>query len=173
MDTTFNNSDKIIKEIYQKSRMQVFFYIKKIAGCGCDADIEDLTQDTFLHLLKFRQWLNNETIRSFVFTIARNIAIDYLRRHYKKEEIDTYLYMNTSKTINDVEEQVIVNDLTKHEKLKLSLLAPQRRTVYTLSRFEEKTIDEIADIMCLSRRTIENHLRLGRNEIRTFMKECI
>lgn len=173
METSFNNLDKIIIETYQKMRMQVFFFIKKIAGCGSDADIEDLTQDTFLHLLKYRQWVNNETIRSFVFTIARNIAIDYLRRHYKKKEIDTYLYMNTSNSINDMEEQLIANDLAKHEKLKLSLLAPQRRTIYALSRFEEKTIDEIADTMCLSRRTIENHLRLGRNEIRVFMKECI
>ena len=173
MKVTFNLSDQIVIDTYQKMRLHVFFYIKKIVGCFRDEDLEDITQDVFLRLLEYRQLLNEETIHSFVFTIARNLAIDYLRRHYKRDEVISYLYANSINSTNDVENQIITNDLADYEKQQLALFAPQRRIIYILSRYDGKSIDEMADDMNLSRRTVENHLRLGRCDMREIFKQCI
>lgn len=173
MEATFNYSDRLITETYQEMRLHVFFYIKKIIGCFRAEDLEDLTQDVFLRLLEYRQLLNDETIHSFVFTIARNLAIDSLRRHYKTDEVTSYIYANSTNSTNEVENQLIADDLADYEKQQLKLFAPQRRIIYTLSRYEGKSIDEIADEMELSPRTVENHLRLGRRDMREIFKQCI
>lgn len=173
MEATSHYSDRIITETYHKMRLHVFFYIKKIVGCFRDEDLEDITQDVFLRLLEYRQLLNDETIHSFVFTIARNLAIDYLRRYYKRDEVISYLYVNSISAVNDVEEQIIANNLADYEKQQLQLFAPQRRIIYALSRYEGMSADEIADEMNLSPRTVENHLRLGRRDMRTIFKQCI
>lgn len=34
--------------------------------------------------------LRPETIKYFIFSICRNLVIDYLRRHYKMQEITSY-----------------------------------------------------------------------------------
>ena len=65
------------------------------------------------------------------------------------------------------------DDMSAQENLKLLLLSPQRRTVYIMSRFQGKTAPEISEELCLSRRTIENHLLASRKEIREYIKSCI
>ena len=59
------------------------------------------------------------------------------------------------------------------ERERLAAMPEQRRLVYTMSRFEDKTSPEIAGELNLSCRTIENHLFLGRREMREFFRKCI
>ena len=54
---------------------------------GKDEDAKDLAQDVFLRLMDYKQMLRPETIKYFIFSICRNLVIDYLRRHYKMQEI--------------------------------------------------------------------------------------
>ena len=67
----------------------------------------------------------------------------------------------------------VADDLEACEKHRLSLLPPQRRIIYTMSRFESKSISDISEELNLSHRTVENHLRIGRHEMREFIKQCI
>ena len=98
---------------------------------------------------------------------------DYLRRHYKKQEVNSYLYEHTVTYTNETESQVITNDLLACEKQKLFPLPLRRRKIYVMSRFEGKSASEISANLQLSPRTIENHLFISRKEIREYMKQCI
>ena len=53
---------------------------------------KDLSQDVFLRLMDYNQMLRPDTVKYFIFTIARNLLNDYLRRYYKKQEITSYIY---------------------------------------------------------------------------------
>lgn len=48
-----------------------------------------------------------------------------------------------------------------------------RRKVYELTRFEENSASDIAVMLNLSQRTVENHLRMGREEVRKYIRQCI
>ena len=41
------------------------------------------------------------------------------------------------------------------------------------SRYGDKTSTEIAEALQLSRRTVENHLYIGRRDMREFFRKCI
>ena len=84
-----------------------------------------------------------------------------------------YLYEHTVAYTNETELRVVANDLEACEKYRLSLLPPRRRTIYAMSRFEDKSISDISAELNLSHRTVENHLRIGRHEVREFIKQCI
>ena len=49
----------------------------------------------------------------------------------------------------------------------------ERKKVYYMNRFMDMSSDDISDKLCLSKRTVENHLFIGRKEIRKYIKECI
>ena len=171
METISNTSDNIIARSYEEYYQVILTYITYRITHRYEA--EDLTQDVFVRLLDYKQMLRPDTVKYFLFIIARNIVTDYIRRYYKKQEVDSYIYDCTVTSTNETEENIIANDLMAIEQRKLAMMPEQRRLVYTMNRFEAKTSTEIAEEMNLSRRTVENHLFLGRREMREFLKNCI
>lgn len=84
-DTSTHITVQFLTEVYVTYRPLVLRYITgKLNGC---LEAEDLVQDAFLRLLEYRSMLRPETVRSFLYTIVRNLITDYLRRHYKKQEV--------------------------------------------------------------------------------------
>lgn len=171
MEATTNITDQLITSSYEEYHSIILSYITYRITHRYEA--EDLAQDVFVRLLDYKQMLRPDTVKYFLFTIARNIVIDYLRRYYKKQEIDSYLYDMTTTSTNETEEQILGNDLMSIERRRLAAMPEQRRLVYSLNRFEGKTSPEIATEMNLSCRTVENHLFIGRREMRDFFRNCI
>ena len=113
MKNRIKMSDQLITEYYEEYRRIVFFYICRRIDDRDDA--EDLTQDAFLRLLEYRMMIRRDTLKYFLFTIVRNLVNDYLRRLYKKQEIDRYLYEVLPVSVTDLESQVIAKDLRRWE----------------------------------------------------------
>lgn len=133
-------------------------------------DAEDLAQDVFLRLWEYRAFVNQETIFSLLFTIARNLIIDKLRHYYVHEETVTYIYKAGNAGCNPVEETMNYQELKRVHTEVVNSLPPQRRLVYELSFKHEMSIPAIAEKLSLSQRTIEGHLYLARQTIRTYVK---
>lgn len=171
METIANTSDNIITRSYEEYHQVILNYITYRIAHRYEA--EDLTQDVFVRLMDYKQMLRPDTVKYFLFTIARNLVTDYIRRYYKKQEIDSYLYDFTVTSSNDTEEKIIADDLMAMERTRLAAMPEQRRLIYTLNRFEDKSSPEIASELELSCRTVENHLFLGRRDMRDFFRNCI
>ena len=90
MENRTEKSDRLIAEYYEEHRSSIFFYIYR--RINDEGDAEDLVQDAFLRLLEHRMMIRPDTLKYFLFTIVRNLLNDYLRRYYKRQEIDRYLY---------------------------------------------------------------------------------
>ena len=171
MENCMMTSPQLIADSYERYHFSVYLYIYNKVNNKEEA--EDLSQDVFVRLMDYKQMLRPDTVKYFLFTIARNIVTDYIRRYYKKQEIDSYMYDFAVTSSNETEETIIADDLASVEQRQLSTFPEQRRIVYALSRYEGKTSAEIAEEMQLSRRTVENHLFIGRREMREFFRKCI
>lgn len=164
-------SAQLIEDSYTNYHHSIYLYI--YYKIGNKEEAEDLAQDVYVRLMDYDRMLCTETIKYFLFTIARNLVTDYLRRYYKKQEMTSYMYEHSVTYTNEIEACVIANDLEACEKYRLSLLPTQRRIIYTMSRFEDKSISDISEELNISPRTVENHLRMGRHEMREFIKQCM
>lgn len=171
MEGNMDNSFTLVADAFSSYRSQLFNYISyKIEN---KEDAEDLVQDTFVRLLECGKMLRKDTVKSFIFTIAHNLITDYLRRFYKKQEITSYMMESIKPEVRSFESDIIARDLEKHEKAVMHMLPSQRKKIYYMNRFMDMSSDDISDKLCLSKRTVENHLFLGRKEIRKYIKECI
>lgn len=170
-DTSAHITVQFLTETYTTYRPLVVRYIyRKLNGC---METEDLVQDAFLRLLEYRSMLRPETVRSFLYTIVRNLVTDYLRRHYKKQEVMACMLEGISTSVSDVEDTVIAKDLLRQEKMRSGQLSSKVRMVYCKSRFEEKTTLEIAEELNIPKRTVEGYLLTGRKIVRDYMRQCI
>lgn len=165
------SSIHLIEDSYKNYQRSVFLYI--YYKIGNKEEAEDLVQDVFVRLMDYQQMLRVDTIKHFIFTISRNLLYDYLRHHYKRLEVTSYIYDQRETCTNETEEQVIARDLLLLEKKKVAQLSVQRRKVYMMTRFENKTLPEVSRILNLSSRTVENHLFASRKMIREYMRQCI
>ncbi len=171
MENRIKLSDRLITEYYEEYRQSVFFYICRRIENRSDA--EDLTQDAFLRLLEYRMMIRRDTLKYYLFTVVRNLVNDYLRRYYKRQEIDRYLYDTLLVTTVEPESRMVADEIRKLECRRVSALPEQRRKVYIMSRFQDKSADDIAEELNLSKRTVENHLFISRKEVREFIRQCI
>jgi len=171
MENRIKLSDRLITEYYEEYRQSVFFYICRRIENRSDA--EDLIQDAFLRLLEYRMMIRRDTLKYFLFTIVRNLLNDYLRRYYKRQEIDRYLYDTLPVTTVEPESRMVADELRRLESRRVSALLEQRRKVYIMSRFQDKSAEDIAEELNLSKRTVENHLFISRKEVREFIRQCI
>ncbi len=168
--SAYDTIDKCYREYHQSIKSYITYKLS-------DADIaEDLTQDVFLHLMECGQMVRMQTARNMLYTIARNLVIDYLRRYYsrysRQQTMDATMLENRAATIS-VESLVAAADIARHEQARMQLLPPQRRKIYNMVRFEEKNVPEVAQELSLSVRTVENHLAIGRREVREYIRKCI
>ena len=56
--------------------------------CGDPAMADDITADTFLRALQTHERIRQPTVKSFLFTIARNACRDLQRRSWRRAELD-------------------------------------------------------------------------------------
>ena len=171
MEDISQTTYRLVASSYETYHEQVRRYIRSRINEADDAD--DLAQDVFLRLMECRQMLREETVRDFIFTIVRNLVIDYLRRHYKRQEVTSYIYDVQETSVNNTDSRIITRELLTHEWMKVVTLPEQQRKVYCMSRYEERTAEEIATTLNLSKRTVENHLCRGRKEVREYIRQCI
>jgi RNA polymerase sigma-70 factor (ECF subfamily) len=135
---------------------------------------EDLAQDVFVRLLDYEPMLRPETIKSFVFTVAKNILIDFLRKKIKHptcsvNDLDETLVHSTEESDN----RIIYKEIALLEKQMLTSFPCQRRMVYTLQRYNDRSICEISTALNISKRTVESHLYTGRKEMREYIARCV
>ena len=135
-------SYSLIAEAFEEYRPQLMSYIK----CRINnvEDAEDLFQDTFLSLLDYEKLIRRDTIKSFIFTIAKNLIIDYLRRFYRKQKITSYMMENISIQVNSSESSLLAKDLVRLERLMVLKLSLQRRQIYYMNRYLYMSSTEIA-----------------------------
>ena len=166
-----NSTDCLIAQSYIDFHDQIFSYIKFRINSSEDA--ADLVQDAFVRLLDYKQMLRPETVKSFIFTIVRNLVIDYIRRHYRKQEVSANMYEFSKDYTDSFESQMHAEDILRLENGMLMTLPKQRKLIYTLDRFEDKSADEIAVELKISKRTVESHLFSSRKAVREYLRQCI
>lgn len=158
-----------VAEAYTTHHSRVLRYIQSRINNVWDA--ENLAQDVWVKVITNGRELQPLTIIPYLYTIARNLVNDYLRRLYSASmsHDDYIMEVNGDYTDDSLEAELSARELAGLEQRRVECLPPMRRTIYIMSRYDDMAVDDISARLDLSKRTVENHLRLGRKDIRTFL----
>lgn len=139
---------------------------------------EDIVQETFFkvwkNLKKFRQ---GENFKTWLFTIARNTTIDFLRK--KKEYVFSDFenseggnYVADSLADTEPLPDALVEQLEKSKMLEelLSKLTPLYREVLILRYNEDLTFEEIGKVLGKPLDTVKSQHRRALIELRKIIK---
>lgn len=110
---------------------------------------------------------------SVILEQARNLCIDYNRRFFKKLEVCKNVLDESEELSCTTEDCVAYNELLQLEQKAIEQLPTQRKKVYQLSMHGDYSYREMAENLQISPRTVEKHLLMGRNHVRSYIAACI
>ena len=119
---------------------------------------EDLAQDVFYEIWKKREKFHiNTSLKAYLRRAGMNKALNYIRD--KKIKWDDAEALETMETkAPGTGEKMEANELQKEIEKSINELPERCRIVFSLSRFEEMTYQQIADHLGISIKTVENQI---------------
>ena len=164
-DISVSTAEQIARA-FSEHRREVRNFLHGQLRCRHTAD--DLTQETYLRLMRNAPTESVRDWRALIFRVARNLAIDYLRgrgrRHVYEQDLER-LYEVTDERPEMDEALVTEEDLQRLETA-LEALPAQSRQVFELSRYEGLSHPQIAERLGTSARTVARHMALAVRRLR-------
>lgn len=142
----------------------------KLGADGALAD--DLVQETFLTVWRKAGMYSPErgAVSTWIFTIARNLRIDILRRQSNKPYED----LDGIEIASDVPQGSVLAE--RHEIMErvigaLEALSPEQREVIQLSFIQDLPHSEIAQRVGIPLGTVKSRLRLAYDRLRPLLED--
>jgi RNA polymerase sigma-70 factor (ECF subfamily) len=160
--------DDAFQSIFDRYSRPILSFIYDMTGKRDVA--EELAQETFVRAYKGLNALNDaDKLSTWLFGIARNCALEHLRarrRDAHKVEMNDPSVLNLSNDEPLPEGQLLNKEFNEVIQRALAALDEDKRTVFTLKVFHQRSYEEIADITGFSIPKLKTDLHRARLEMR-------
>lgn len=134
-------------------------------------DADEIVNDSFMVLWeKQEELVLDETIRPFLYTVVRNKSLNLLKK--RKIEITE---LDNGFEVAERNPGIIENIQAKETETRIfeliEQLPPRCKSIFVLSRKEHMSNRQIAELMELSEKTVENQISIAIKFIRAGLKE--
>lgn len=164
------NSHSTLKEKAFNKLFSSFFdkVVRFITSIVKSEDVAlDIAQDVFLKLWENRDSIVESTVKSYLFVVAKNSALMYLRKKRIKEIFDSK--DNTSQFSLDLDALYDAKEIFKKIKSCVMAMPEPRREIFILSRKRGMSNRDIAKKFNIEPKTVEYHITKALSELR---KKC-
>lgn len=135
---------------------------------------EDIVQTVFVKVWENRKKLNYKTsFRSFLLTSVKNSCLDELRHKKVKEKHQQNYDMLDTVFSNSTDQYVLYSELKQHLDNALSQIPEKQRDVFEMNRFEGLKYKEIANILNISERTVEDRMAKTTKSLLHYLKDYL
>lgn len=132
---------------------------------------EEIVQDFFTSL-----WINRTMLQitisfnSYTYAAVRNLVFKYYQKEYSHKKYQEVARLYATESDHSTEDLIDYNDLLRTIEKEVVALPPKCQGVYRLSRNEYKSNKEIANILQISEKTVENHITRALRVLRYSVK---
>jgi RNA polymerase sigma-70 factor (ECF subfamily) len=158
----------LITNYYSSHRDELLAFVSSRLGGSCEA--EDIVQNVFFRLLTTDKMITEVTLHALVYTTARNLIIDYYRRHTVFEEYEHYIKGMCSEETT-TESVFSAREIVEQMERGLTRLPENYREVYRLHIYGGMKVGEISQQLGEGYKSIEHRLGTARKLMRQFLRK--
>ena len=177
VERTEGGQTEALAELVNRYAGELYPYLLKMTGRPETA--EDIFQETFVRIMvKKGKYRSQGNFRAFLFTVARNLVYDMLRKAKVRREVslDTSWDDEERNTPLEVEERTPLDILTKEEMERvldegLDRLPPKTKESLILKRFGGFSYEEIANLVGCSTSAVKMRVSRALSQLAKYMTE--
>ncbi|MGN6418242.1 MAG: RNA polymerase sigma factor [Pseudobacter sp.] len=165
LQLTANGDRQAFNAILEKFWIKV--YTQSLTWLKSTEDAQEITQDVFVDvwLQKYKlPEVNN--LSAWLSAITRNKILSALRKPRLRGE-DTEKLLAASGY--EADQSLLLKESSRILNNGIDLLPPTRKKVFLMSRWEQKSYDEIAREMNISRNGVKDHIVRALNFLREYL----
>lgn len=140
---------------------------------------EDITQDTFIKVLRFIEegrYTDNGKFLAWVLRIAHNNVIDHFRQskkhtHITEDDAGYDILNNKNFSEDTIEQQMISSQIHSDVRKMIDFLPEEQREVVMMRYFKDMSFKEISDTTGVSINTALGRMRYALINLRKIMKD--
>ncbi len=161
-----NGEKEAFEFLYNKYKKRIEYFIFNIVKDYAIA--EDLTQETFIYVVKNRI-KENYSFKYFLYLVARSKAFNYLKVQNRRNEITEFYMSNNNQIEKDVLE-VITESETKKEILEaIDLLDEKYKNAIYLVNIEGLSYKETSKILGETLQNTKSLIHRGKKQLRKIL----
>ncbi|SMC58418.1 RNA polymerase sigma factor [Pedobacter nyackensis] len=160
--------DDAFEEIYHLYSHRLYSNLLKLVKS--DDLAMDLLQDLYIKLWNNRSSIDvDKSIRSYLFSIAKNLAIDFFRRAARESNLQNHLITVGTELYNHVDDVLFHKETAVVLNKAIMALPPQQQKIFNLCKIEGRSYQEVALILGISPATVGNQLVKALRSVRAVM----
>jgi RNA polymerase sigma factor (sigma-70 family) len=156
--------------LFERHHTQLFNFLLRMTGSRSIS--EDLVQEVFVRLLKYRHTYRGESeFTTWMFSIARNARIDYLRRSPRDTSSVEDEAHETASAVPSSAELMIRDEESRLLWQAVSRLPEDKREILLLRGVHEMKFEEIAKMLNCPVNTIKGRAFRAIRELRAMVRQ--
>ncbi len=151
------NNEAAFEELYQLTHQKIYNFIYRYVKDS--SSTKELTQQFFVKLwMKRKDLKSNKPLEGQIFTIARNMVIDELRKRARENRLVQNWADLQGQVSNCTEDAIYYQDLQEQLTAAIETLPQKRKQIFQLNRIQGLTYKEIAEELSISPKTVEKQM---------------
>ncbi|WP_290306312.1 RNA polymerase sigma factor [Mucilaginibacter flavus] len=143
--------------LFGKYKGFIYHFVMKYVNAPLLA--EDLTQEVFIKMWENRNNLNGvASFKSYLFTTAKNHTLNSMKVAFRSEAALGLVVNGFIAERNNTEDDLLHKEYLDFLRRTLETLPPRTREIFKMCREQEKTYDEVAQELGISRNAVKNHM---------------
>jgi len=135
---------------------------------------EEVVQQVFFKVWEKRETMPEETmLKAYLYRAVHNESLNVIKHHKVRAGYQMHAVSNTDNTIDNAHSKVNMATLQHELHKAMNELPEQCRTIFQMSRFEERKYKEIADELNISPKTVENQMGKALKILRTKLADFL
>lgn len=133
---------------------------------------EDVFQDAFTIIWQGRRFINPDaSFSSYLYTIVRNRILNQLRDLVNQDKLKEQILQQAVDYSNDTQNEILANDLKQLISCAMQQLTPRQRKIFEMSREQQMSHKEIADVLGISVNTVQESISTSLRTLRFYLKK--
>jgi RNA polymerase sigma-70 factor (family 1) len=135
---------------------------------------EEIVQDFLANLWAGRKNIIVKTsFEGYIYTAVRNLVLNCIAKETRRNAYNSFVQLFKTELDNTTEQTVYVRDFYYNLQKELSYLPEKCRSVFEMSRQENKSNKEIAAQLGISEKTVESHLTKAIKRLRVNLNSLL